>query len=280
MKASDYKHPKHKVLIFGPPKSGKTAAALQLAEHYNLLWIDVENGFATAFNKSIGISEYALQHIELLQIPDSKSNPIASETIWKIAQFENAKLNICDKHGKVNCLLCKTAKANFTELDFTKMDGSWIIVLDSVTQISNSVMNATLKASDRTNYTVKSEFDDYGTQGKWLEAVFSNLQACDFHVIAISHELGIEQSDGSEKILPVAGTRNFSRSFGRFWSEIIYTQVKGKKHVLGSSTTYNSAILTGSRLGVRTEDNREGNPLLEIFTEYRKHSVATTSANN
>ena len=43
MKASDYKHPKHKVLIFGAPKSGKTAAALQLAEHYNLLWIDVEN---------------------------------------------------------------------------------------------------------------------------------------------------------------------------------------------------------------------------------------------
>ena len=276
MKASDYKHPKHKVLIFGAPKSGKTAAALQLAEHYNLLWIDVENGFATAFNKAIGISEYALQHIELLQIPDSKSNPIASETIWEIAQFKNSKLSICDKHGKINCIMCKTAKLSFTEIDFSKMDGSWIIVLDSVTQISNSVMSATLKASDRTSYTVKSEFDDYGTQGKWLEAVFSNFQACDFHVVAISHELGVEQSDGTEKILPIAGTRNFSRSFGRFWSEIIYSQVKGRKHVLGSSTTYNSAILTGSRLGIRTEDNKEGNPLLEIFTEYRKHSVVTS----
>lgn len=181
------------------------------------LWIDVENGFATAFNKAIGISEYALQHIELLQIPDSKSNPIASETIWEIAQFKNM-LSICDKHGKINCIMCKTAKLSFTEIDFSKMDGSWIIVLDSVTINFNSVMNATLKASDRTSYTVKSEFDDYGTQGKWLEAVFSNFRACDFHVVAISHELGVEQSDGTEKILPIAGTRKL---LAKLWKILV-----------------------------------------------------------
>ena len=37
----------HRVLLFGPPKSGKTQLAGELSKEYNLLWFDLENGVDT-----------------------------------------------------------------------------------------------------------------------------------------------------------------------------------------------------------------------------------------
>jgi hypothetical protein len=74
--------------------------------------------------------------------------------------------------------------------------------------------------------------------------------------------------DGKPKIVPTAGTRNFSRNTAKYFDEVFYCEVRNKKHVVGSSTTYANNILTGSRSGQVTEGDSEAS-LLPIFTGER-----------
>jgi hypothetical protein len=270
MKLSEYKaKPVHRVLIYGPPKSGKTAVVGKLAEHYNLLWFDLEDGVKTLLNPELKIPPAALDHVTLVQLPDTKDYPIAAETLYKVVDWK--PISICEEHGKVNCTICKQKSAPFVELDFSKMDDSWIIVVDSLTQLSNSVMNMILRARGLTSYDAKPEWDDYAKQGAWLDRWLSILQNCPFNVVVISHEMGIEMEDGKEKLTAVGGTRNFSRNLPRYFDHVAYAELKAKKHVLGSSTTYGVNVVTGSRTGAKTEVSVDGNPLLEIFTSYRNY---------
>jgi AAA domain len=270
MKLSDYKaKPVHRVLVFGPPKSGKTAVVGKLAEHYNLLWFDTEDGVKTLLNPELGIPASALDHVTLVQLPDTKDYPIAAETMHKVVDWK--PLSICEEHGKANCLLCKKDGKPTTELDFSKLDDSWVIVLDSMTQLSNSVMNMILRAKGATSYDVKPEWEDYSKQGGWLDRWLSIIQNSPFNVVVISHEMGIEQEDGKEKLTAIAGTKNFSRNLPRYFDHVCYTELKARKHVLGSSTTYGVNVLTGSRTGAKTESATDGNPLLSIFTGYRNY---------
>jgi hypothetical protein len=255
------------VLVFGPPKAGKTAAVAKLCEHYNLLWFDNESGIRTVKNPELKISKEALDHISYILLPDSKDYPIAAETMYKVVDWK--AMNICHKHGKNNCLLCKD-KLPFTPVDFSALDNSWVIVVDSMTQLSYSVMNMLMKAREATNYDAKPEWDDYMKQGNWLNRWLSVIQNCPYNVVIISHEMGLDLEDGKEKLIAMAGTKNYARTFSKFFDHVCYVEMKNRKHVVGSSTAYASNILTGSRTGAKTEDNQD-NPLLSIFKNYRNY---------
>lgn len=270
MKLSQYKaKPVHRTLVFGPPKSGKSALVGKLAEHYNLLWFDTEDGVKTLLNPELNIPATALEHVTLVQLPDTKDYPIAAETLHKVVDWK--PLSICEEHGKVNCMLCKKDSKAMVELDFSKLDDSWIIVLDSMTQLSNSVMAMILRAGGKLTYDAKPEWDDYGKQGAWLDRWLSIIQNCPFNVVVISHEMGIEMEDGKEKLTAVAGTRNFARNLPRYFDHVVYAELKARKHVVGSSTTYGVNVLTGSRTGAKTESDLSGSPLLQIYTGYRNY---------
>lgn len=270
MKLSTYKaKPVHRVLVFGPPKAGKTALVGKLSEHYNMLWFDTEDGVKTLLNPDLNIPATALEHVTLVQLPDTKDYPIAAETLHRVVDWK--PLSICEEHGKINCTICKSKAAPFTDLDFTKLDDSWIIVLDSMTQLSNSVMAMILRAGGKTTYDAKPEWDDYGKQGSWLDRWLSIIQNCPFNVVVISHEMGIEMEDGKEKLTAVAGTRNFARNLPRYFDHVVYTELKARKHVAGSSTQYGVNVLTGSRTGAKTELDTTGSPLLQIFSSYRNY---------
>ena len=70
--------------------------------------------------------------------------------------------------------------------------------------------------------------------------------------------------DGKEKLVPVGGTSNFSRTVAKYFDDVVYCEVKNGTHRAASSTTYAHNILTGSRTGVKTEDSKEAS-LLKIF---------------
>ena len=54
MKLTDFKQSNvHKSILYGPPKSGKTAAVGLLAKHYNLIWFDGEGGVTTLLNPDL-----------------------------------------------------------------------------------------------------------------------------------------------------------------------------------------------------------------------------------
>jgi hypothetical protein len=66
------------------------------------------------------------------------------------------------------------------------------------------------------------------------------------------------------KLVPTAGTRNFSRNTAKYFDEVFYCEVKNKKHIVASSSTYANNILSGSRTGQVLET--QANPsLIPIF---------------
>lgn len=244
----------HGVMIFGGPKSGKTQLAGALSEHFNLIWVDMENGHETLFK----FPQEWQERIELINLPDTRSYPIAIETVLKMVK---GPVDICEEHGKVGCMLCRKNSAPMTHVDLNNLPQDTIVVFDSSTQLTNSaISNITKNQPD----DYKLTYDDWGNLGKLMDIFFSHLQQAKYNRIVISHEIEAEQEDGRNVLVPVGGTRNFSRNVAKYFDHVIYAQKKNKKHVFASSTSYANNILTGSRTDVRLEDNPEAT-LLSIF---------------
>jgi len=245
----------HRVCIFGGPKTGKTELVGRLSEHFNLLWFDLENGWDTLLK----FPQEWKERIEIVRIPDTKVYPIAIETILKV--IKGTTTEICDEHGKVSCMLCRKDSKPTTSVTLNEQRDNTIVVFDSLTQLANSAMNHIIKGQDD---TYKPEWGDYRNQGSLMEKFLSQVQQATYNVCCITHEAEVEMEDGRKKIVPVAGTTNFSRNTAKYFDEVVYSEVKNKKHVFGSATTYANNVLTGSRTDVSLETD-EFPTLLRIF---------------
>lgn len=240
-----------RVLIFGAPKTGKTELVGRLAEQgFKLIWFDFENGYETLLK----LPESAKQNINLIRIPDTRSMPMAIETALKI--IKGTKSEICNVHGKVGCPKCgidfKDDRANnFETIELSTLnDPKTVVVFDSLTQLTNSaIANITKGQSDE----YKMQFDDWGNLGKLMDIFLSHIQQANYNVVCISHESEVEMEDDRKKIVPVSGTRNFSRNTAKYFDHVIYAEVKNKKHNFGSATDYAMNIVTGSRTDVKLE---------------------------
>lgn len=233
-----------RVLVFGGPKTGKTELVSKLAEHYNLLWFDLENGWATLLK----LPQEHQSRIQLIAIPDTKVYPIAIETMLKV--ITGQRVSICEAHGKVNCPLCKKDNKPADEVCLNDLQDNTIVVVDSLTQLSNSAMNHLTKNEDD---TYKPEWTDYRNQGQLLDKFLSQIQQARFNVVCVTHEAEVEMEDGRKKLVPVAGTTNFSRNTAKYFDHVVYCEVKNRKHNFASSTMYANNILTGSRTGAAIE---------------------------
>lgn len=253
----------HRALLFGPPKSGKTQLAGDLAEHFNLIWIDMENGHGTLFK----LPEEWQERIELIDLKDTPDYPIAIETVLKIIKCK--PVDICAAHGKVGCMVCKreagTEESKFAEL-FTHVDlgnvpDDTIVVFDSLTQLTTSAINNITK-TEKDTYKMKT--DDWGALAKLIEVFLTTLQQASYNTVVISHEIEAETEGKKRTLVPVAGSRNSSRNAAKAFDHVIYCERKNKKHVFASSTQYATNILTGSRTDVTMEDLDKPS-LLAIF---------------
>ncbi len=245
----------HRCIIYGAPKTGKSLLAAKLAEHYNLIWVDLENGHETLFQLPSSWQE----RIELINIPDTRSYPIAIETCLKMVKGE---VLICEEHGKVSCMICKKTEAACTRVNLPSLDHKTVVVFDSLTQLSNSAISFITK-NQPDDY--KLNYDDWGNLGKLLDIFLSHIQQARYNVIVISHETEAETEGKKKTLVPVGGTRNFSRNVAKYFDHVIYAERKNKKHVFSSSSIYATNILTGSRTDVKIEDGGEEASLLSIF---------------
>jgi hypothetical protein len=271
-----------RVILYGAPKTGKTLIAGKLSEHYKMIWVDMENGHETLFQ----LPQAHQDNIELINLPDTRSYPIAIETVLKMVK---SKVEICEEHGKVGCMICKReatkspelAGSLFTTVDLNSLGNEYIVVFDSLTQLSNSAI-ANITKNENDDY--KLQHDDWGNLGKLLDIFLSHIQQAKYNVIVISHEVEA-QSEGTKKstLVPMGGTRNFSRNVAKYFDHVVYCERKNKKHTFASGTTYATNILAGSRTDISMEA-LEATSLLPIFKPdvYAKlntpKAVAATSA--
>jgi len=239
---SEFQH----ILVFGPPKSGKTVLVGKLAEHFRLVWLDLDGGVKAIRNN---VAPEFHKNINVISMPDSKAFPVAIETTLKI--FTGAPVRICAKHGVHQCSACvKDPGAAWTEFCLNTMEDDQILVIDHAAQLSQSCTNFITKGKGD---DYKPDWDDWMKQGVLLDRIFSHIQTGRYHCCVITHEMGIEMEDGKEKLVPTCGTRNYSRTFAKFFDHIVYSELFNKKHKFTSSTTGTLNALTGSRTNVALE---------------------------
>jgi len=264
----------HRILIFGGPKSGKSLLAGELAEFYNLIWFDLENGHETLFQLPTEWQE----RINLIELPDTRSYPIAIETCLKVIK---GKVSICEEHGKVSCMICKRENKEFIDIDLPHLGSDSIVIFDSMTQLTNSAI-AHITKNQPDDY--KLNYDDWGHLGKLMDTFLSHLQQANYNVIVISHEAEAETEGKKKTLVPVAGTRNFSRNAAKYFDHVIYAERKNRKHVFASSTQYATNILTGSRTGVVLEQEDKASLLSifkpELYAPKKKEVPKSASASN
>jgi len=255
----------HRVIIYGGPKVGKTELVGNLSTDFNLLWFDVEHGYATLTKLPLAQQE----RIEIISLPDTRDYPIAIETLLKV--FSGSRVEICEAHGKCGCMLCKKDAKPFTTVCLNELDTSTIVVVDSLTQVAvSAIANITKGKPDDYRY----DWEDYRKQGTLMDKLLSNMQQARYNLCVITHEVEVEMEDGKKKIVPAAGTTNFSRNTAKYFDHVIYAQVQNKKHAFGSSTVFGMSLVTGSRTDVTIE--KEAVPtLLDIF---KAKQVAPTQA--
>ncbi len=258
-----------RVCLFGPPKVGKTRLTAMLAEHYKLLVFDLENG-------SIVMSQVPKEwqdNIDVVKIRDSRIYPIAIETMMKIVKGD--AVQVCVAHSKVACPLCKKSGAMTERICLNEIGLDTIVVVDSLTQLTNSGIAHITKNQDD---DYKLQLDDWGALKVLMDKFLSQIQVAKYNIICISHEEEVKFEDGRTKIVPVAGSSNSSRNTAKYFDHVIYCNVVNKKHVVGSATDYSVSVLTGSRTEIKLEASKEAASLLDVFTNWKLPNFGMSSS--
>jgi hypothetical protein len=249
----------HHILLYGPPKSGKTKLVGTLASKYKLIWFDLESGYKTLLQ----LPKESQENIELISLPDTPSFPVAIQTCLQV--IKGTKTKICEAHGVNTCALCLKTQGAFTAVELNACDPSdTIVVFDSSTQLTASSICFVNKGQP---VEYKMQTDDWGNVGKLNEAFYSHVQNAPFNIIVIAHDIDLAKKENDPKhVVPSAGSRNFSRNFAKFFDDVIYCEVKNGRHIAASSTLYSGGILTGSRTGIALENDKSGAVnLLDLF---------------
>lgn len=242
----------HSILVYGPPKTGKTrfvATAAKVPEIKRIFWIDTENGLDTVLN--MGLTEEELGKFITYKIPDTKDSPRAIETVLKM-MTSKTKVRICDEHGIVGCTICGKVQGYAGE-DFllSECTHNDIVVIDSGSQLGTSALNAACLGKGD---LYKPQFDDWGNVGKWLTDILLVVQQAQHtNFVVITHELAHEGEDKVERIYPLMGSKPFSTNVGKYFGTVVYSHIKLGGHANASSSTFKPNVITGSRLNIKLE---------------------------
>ena len=259
LQASNLSRPNHSILLYGPPKTGKTqlvGTAAKIKEFNRIIWVDLENGSETLLH--MGLSEQELDKIDLIRIPDTRETPRGCETVLKMFSAKE-DIKICHSHGKVNCVEaeCKSSDA-YTIFNLRKLTHKDLLVIDSGSQLGDSSLSMACLGKP---LEFKPGWDEYGLSNKWLGDILSVIQQATFtNFVVITHEMITEEEVNGvkrDKIFPLMGTKAFCAKVSKYFGTVVYAEIKLGKHAAGSSTTYKANHVTGSRVNVKIEGSKD-----------------------
>ena len=259
LQASNLSRPNHSILLYGPPKTGKTqlvGTAAKIKEFDRIVWVDLENGSETLLH--MGLSEQELDKIDLIRIPDTRETPRGCETVLKMFSAKE-DIKICHSHGKVNCVEaeCKSSDA-YTIFNLRKLTHKDLLVIDSGSQLGDSSLSMACLGKP---LEFKPGWDEYGLSNKWLGDILSVIQQATFtNFVVITHEMITEEEVNGvkrDKIFPLMGTKAFCAKVSKYFGTVVYAEIKLGKHAAGSSTTYKANHVTGSRVNVKIEGSKD-----------------------
>lgn len=253
----------HKILVYGPPKSGKTRLVGRLASTNKLIYLDNEQSTTTLLSPDNLKPEF-LSNIDLVQLRDTKDYPISAETFLHMTGSK--PLHICDAHGKNNCAICaKDAAATFVDFEVPNLPPDTILVFDSLTQFTLSCINAITLGKPE---TYKMDFSDWGMLLNMVNKFCLFVQNVPAHVICVTHEEMLPMEDGKMRLVPAMGSSKFAPNTSRFFDHVVYLKLQGKDHKAGSSTGWDLQAITGSRSNLKLESvdaSKVYSPLSELF---------------
>lgn len=258
----------HRVLITGLSGSGKSTLAAELSTKYKLIWFDLENSKDVLMK----LTPEQLARVNYIRIPDSAVYPIASQTLMQL--FKYGVANICDKHGKHECAICKKENAPTTKINFEELTPDTFIVIDSLTQLSASIL-AYVTKDKPVDY--KPQLDDWGSLRKFSEFFASQLQACPHNLVCTSLAVETELEDGRIKLVPSFGSKDMSSKIAKAFSDVIYIEVKNKKHVAVSSSVASNTVLAKSRSDFVIESLEELSLIPLFDSTQERHKQKTVS---
>ena len=259
LQASNLSRPNHSILLYGPPKTGKTqlvGTAAKIKEFNRIIWVDLENGSETLLH--MGLTEEELDKIDLIRIPDTRETPRGCETVLKMFSAKE-DIKICHSHGKVNCVEaeCKSSDS-YTLFNLRKLTHKDLLVIDSGSQLGDSSLSMACLGKP---LEFKPGWDEYGLSNKWLGDILSVIQQATFtNFVVITHEMIVEEEVNGvkrDKIFPLMGTKAFCAKVSKYFGTVVYAEIKMGKHAAGSSTTYKANHVTGSRVNVKIEGSKD-----------------------
>jgi hypothetical protein len=256
-------------IVYGAPKTGKTRMVGRLAQHYEIDYIDGENGIST-FLDSANLDPAYLPNINLFKIPDNGATGQFFTTVYKMLTSKTYPLAICDLHGKVDCASCKKEEAtknNFSSFNPFTRNPNKIIVIDSLSQLTTSCL-AFITRDQPDEY--KYQLDDWGKLKAYMERIFSVIQAADANIICISHEEVAEFEDGKKRIVPVGGSSKTSTTVAKNFDNVVYCESQGIIFKATSTSGKVPNVITGSRANRATESvssSKLYSPLQSIYTK-------------
>lgn len=252
-------------IVYGEPKAGKTVLAALLAEFFHVLWLDGDKGLTGARN---ALHPEMQKRLHVIKIPDDTDYPIMAPTILRI--ITGRRVEICIQHAVVDCSICKSANQLIVPVELNKLPKNWVVVMDSQTQFYASVLAyAYYKDSKKAIGTgvpndYKGDFDYRGYAYQMCDKFGNYMKDLKCQWVSISHEIENDMEDGTKKLTPVAGSRNISSQYGKWFGSMIYAKKVNNKHNFMSSSLYSAGVQTGSRSGVALE--KQAIPsLLHIF---------------
>lgn len=254
-KASAIIQPNHSILVYSPPKFGKTrliGTAAKIKEISKIYWFDNENGHETLLH--MGLTDEELEKIILIRMADTRESPTSVETLLK-ALSSKTPVSICELHGKVDCAECAKAGNPSIKWSLGQCTHNDLVVIDSGSQLGDSALAAACLGKP---VTFKPTFDEYGMAGKWLGDICTIIQQCrNTNFVVATHEIGLEDDEGKDKIYPLMGTKNFSRKVAKYFGTVVYMTKRLGKHAAASSSTFRPDVLTGSRLNIVLEKSAD-----------------------